>query len=396
MERPIALTGGRVLTPAGDLTPATLLIAGEEIAAVAAPGEALPPDVETIDVSGCIVAPGFIDSHVHGGMGYNFMHGTREAFAGISAHLARGGTTACLATTTSAPLEDIVSALANIAEASRAPQPGQVEILGAHLEGPFINREKAGSQALEHVRPPSASEVQALLDAAGGALRVVTMAPELPGAREAIRTLTGLGVQVSLGHSTASYEEAREALEWGVRRATHLYSAMPAIHHRRPGAVVALLEDPRVFVELTVDGMHVHPAVVALTCRLAGSERLVLITDGVDVAGLGDGVFMRWEGTPVTVQDGRCRTESGTLAGSTLRMDQAVRNMVRFAGISPAAALRMASENPARALGITRKGALAPGKDADVVVLDADLTAILTLARGRIVYDGRTTPEPEE
>ncbi|BAD40265.1 N-acetylglucosamine-6-phosphate deacetylase [Symbiobacterium thermophilum] len=389
MGRPIALTGGRVLTPGRELVPATLLIEGTEVAGLAAPGEALPPYAQTIDVSGCLVAPGFIDTHVHGGMGCNFMLGTPEALAVISARLVQGGTTACLATTTSAPARDIAVALDTIARASRAPRPGQVEILGAHLEGPFINPEKAGSQARQHLRPPEPAAVQALWEAAGGALRVVTIAPELPGAGEAIRYLAGMGVQVSLGHSAATYEEAREALGWGVRRATHLYNAMPALQHRRPGAAAALLEDPRVFVELTVDGHHVHPAMVALTYRLVGPERLVLVTDGVDVAGLEDGTYTRWEGTPVRLQGGECRTESGSLAGSTLRLDQAVRNMVRFAGVPVAEALRMASETPAQALGIDRKGRLAPGKDADVVVLSEDLEAILTIARGHVVYDGR-------
>lgn len=389
MARLIALTGGMVLEPAGRLVPATVLIEGEEIAALAPPGEHLPPDAEVVDVTGCVVAPGFIDTHVHGGLGHNFMEGTPEALAGISTYLARGGTTACLATTTSAPLEAIVRALANIAEARNAPRPGQVEILGAHMEGPFINPNKAGAQATQYVRPPSTADLAAIRDAAGDALRVVTIAPELPGAQEVIQALTGLGVQVSLGHSEATYEEAREALAWGVGRATHLYSAMPPIHHRRPGAVTALLEDPRTYLELTVDGRHVHPAVVAMTCRLAGPDRIVLITDGVDVAGQGDGVFTRWEGTQVTVQNGECRTQSGSLAGSTLRLDQAVRNMVHLVGVPLEAALRMASENPARSLGITRKGTLAPGRDADVVVLGEDLTAVLTIARGRVIYDGR-------
>lgn len=389
MQRRIALMGGQVLSPAGDLVRATLLIDGAKIAAVASPGEAVPADAERIDVSGCLVAPGFIDTHVHGGMGYNFMHGTPEAVAAISAHLVRGGTPSCLATTTSAPLPDIAAALRNVAEVIRSPRPGQVEILGAHLEGPFINPEKAGAQARQHLLPPDLTVARELWEAAGRAVRVVTLAPELPGAQEVVWYLVGLGVQVSLGHSAATYEEAREAVRLGVRRATHLYNAMPALHHRQPGAAAALLEDPRVFVELIVDGLHVHPAVVALTCRLVGPERIVLVTDGVDVAGLGEGEFMRWEGTRVRIQGGECRTASGSLAGSTLRLNQAVRNMVRFAGVPTATALRMASENPARSLGLGHKGALAPGKDADVVVLNQDLDVMLTIVRGQVVYDGR-------
>lgn len=390
MTERLALCGGRVLTSAGDLASYTLLLEGSHVEGLLAPGEPLPPDVKQVAVDGCVVAPGFIDTHVHGALGRNFMEGTPEAFLAISQHLVQGGVTACLATTTSASLPALLGALTYGATLAAEPMEGCVEVLGMHLEGPFVNPRYKGSHAEAFIRQPTQQELQAIAEAAGPALKVVTLAPELPGGFEATRFFAGQGVQVSLGHTAATYQQAKGFLANGGRRGTHLFNAMPPIHHREPGPVVALLEDAGAFLELTVDGRHVSPAVVRMVMDLAGPDRVVLITDCADVAGLGDGVFTRWEGTPVVVQGGEARTPSGSLAGSLLRLDQAVANAVRMARLPLAAALRMASETPARAVGaLDRKGVLSPGKDADVVVLDGDLSVLLTVVRGRIIYDRR-------
>lgn len=383
----VALAGGRVLVPSGDLVPATLLLEGTRIAGLLTPGETLPPDTQVLDVSHCYVAPGFIDSHTHGGAGQNFMAGSEAALAAISAYMAQGGVTSCLATTTSAALPDLERALAAAAAAVKNPVAGRVNVLGIHLEGPYLNPQFRGVHAEQFVRAAALPELEALWAAAGPALKVVTLAPEIPGGMAAVEFFASRGVQVSLGHTGATYEQAKLALARGVRRATHLFNAMPPIHHRNPGPPVALLEDTGAFLELTVDGLHVHPAVVALVLRLVGPERVVLITDSIDVAGLGDGVFTRWEGTQVLIKDGKSVTRAGSLAGSTLTLDQAVRNLVNLVGVPVAQALRMAAETPARALGwLDRKGTLAPGKDADVVVLDSQLAVVLTLAGGQIIY----------
>lgn len=386
----LALRGGKVLTPGGELAPHTLLVEGARIQGLLQPGEPLPLDYQAVDVSGCIVAPGFIDTHVHGVMGRNFMQGTCDAFAAISGYLLQGGVTACLATTTSAPLPDLQRALGWAASQTRQPAEGSVEVLGAHLEGPFVDPRHKGSHAEAFIRSVANGDLQAIVEAAGAALKVATLAPELPGGIEATRFFAGKGVQVSIGHTGATYQQAKEFLHNGGRRGTHVFNGMPPIHHREPGPVVALVEDASTFLELTVDGRHVSPAMVAMVTRLVGPERVILISDCADVAGLGDGTFTRWEGTEVVVQDGEARTRSGSLAGSLLRLDRAVANVVRMVGLPLAAALRMASETPARAIGaIDRKGTLSPGKDADVVVLDGGLSVVLTLARGQIVFDRR-------
>jgi N-acetylglucosamine-6-phosphate deacetylase len=390
----MAIQGGIVLAPSGELTACTLLLEGDRIVGLEPESAALPAGAEVISVPGCVVAPGFVDTHSHGGMGWNFMSGTPEAVAAISDHMARGGVTACLATTTSAPLFDLQRAIANAAGFSRKPPAGQVEILGVHLEGPFINPKFRGVHMERYVREPQLSEMEALVDAAGGALKVVTLAPEIPGGMVATRFFTARGVQVSIGHSGASYDCARAALAAGVRRGTHVFNALPALHHREPGPVLALLEDAGAFVELVVDGHHVHPGIIAMAVRLAGPDRILAITDCTDVAGLGDGLHTRWEGTQVTLEAGVARTQSGVLAGSTLSMNQAVANLVRLVRIPLASALRMAAENPVRALGLQhRKGSFLPGRDADVVVLREDLSVLLTIARGQVLYDGRVPGE---
>lgn len=392
MNQPVALVGGRVLAQSGELAPYTLLLEGDRIGGLVPAGEEIPAEAQVIQVDGGVVVPGFIDTHVHGGCGHNFMEGTPASLAAISRHLVRGGVTACLATTTSVALSDLQRTLSNIAAVFHSPVAGQVEVLGVHLEGPFVNPKFRGVHMEQHVRQATPGELEAIVEAAGDALRVVTLAPEIPGGMEATGFLTRRGVQVSIGHSGATYQQARAALAAGVRRGTHVFNAMPPVHHREPGPVTALFEDAGAFVELILDGHHIAPAVVAMTLRLIGPDRALLVTDCSDVAGQGEGQYTRWEGTPVVVQGGQARTLAGSLAGSILSMDQAVANLVRLAGIPLAVAIRMASENPARAIGVLdRKGTLTPGKDADVVVLGEDLSVILTIVRGRIAYDRRSS-----
>lgn len=386
-QKRLALSGGKVLSPGGKLVRATLILEGTSILGLLPEGAEIPDNTDLLDVSGCTVAPGFIDTHVHGGGGHNFMTGTQEALSAISRYMVRGGVTACLATTTSASLTDLTLALENAARAKQSPPPGQVEVVGVHLEGPFVNPQFRGVHDEQHVRQATPSELEAIWGASGSTLRVVTLAPEQPGGMEAVRFLAKRGVQVSMGHTGATYDEARMALMNGVRRGTHVFNAMPPIHHREPGPLTALLGDSSAFLELIVDGYHVNPVVIDMTLRLAGPERVVLITDCTDVAGQGEGTFTRWEGTEVVIKDGQSRTPSGSLAGSILSMDHAVRNLVKF-GVPLHNALRMATETPARSIGVfDRKGSLSPGKDADVVVLGNDLSTTMTIVRGEIAYE---------
>jgi N-acetylglucosamine-6-phosphate deacetylase len=384
--------GGQVLSPDGKLVPGTLLLEDTRIAGIALNGSTpADDDLEIIDVTGCIVSPGFIDTHVHGGGGRNFMEGTTEALAAISRYMVQGGVTSCLATTTSAPQSDLERAIENLVSSMKQIRPGEVEVLGVHLEGPFINPKFRGVHVESHLRHATLAELESLYSVAGTALRVVTLAPEMPFGMEAIRYLSTRGVCVSIGHTGASYEEAKTALQHGGRRGTHVFNAMPPIHHRNPGPVIALFEESNAYLEFIVDGHHVHPSMIAMAIRQIGIERAILITDCTDVAGKGDGTFTRWEGTRVVIQHGQARTLSGSLAGSTLRMDQGVKNLVEMVGVPLHHALRMASENPAKSVGVFhRKGSLEPGKDADVVVLDStDLSVVLTIIGGQISYDSR-------
>jgi N-acetylglucosamine-6-phosphate deacetylase len=385
-DRRWALTGGTLLWPSGQLAPGTLVLRGERIDAVL-PTSAEVDVPESVDATGHILAPGFIDTHVHGGGGANFMAADPDRHASISAHLAAGGVTACLAATASTDRVRTERAVRALARARGPLGDGGVELLGLHLEGPHLSPQFRGVHRAEFLRDPAPDEIAELLRLADGALRIVTLAPELPGGLAAIRILTAAGVTISLGHSGAPAELARQAVDAGVRRVTHTFNALPPIHHRDPGPLPDLLTDSRVFCELVADGVHVHPRMLRFAAEVAGADRIVLVSDGSDVAGLPDGRHRRWEGTEVEVRQGRSTTLTGAVAGSVARLADGVRVMVREAGVTLPDALRMASANPARSLGLTDRGLLRHGYYADVVLLDADLRVQRTIARGDVVFE---------
>ena len=385
-----ALTGGRLLWPDGTLRRGELVLRGERIEAVLPAGSALD-GAETFDVTGCVIAPGFIDTHVHGGQGANFMSADPALLGRISAYLAAGGVTSCLAGTASLDATRTAEAIAGLAALTGSngdighDAPG-ITLLGIHLEGPFLNPSFRGVHREENLRAPTAAELDHLLDLAGGALRVVTLAPELPGGSEAVRRLTDAGVVVALGHSGADDVQTTGAVDTGVRRATHLFNGLPPIHHRDPGPIPVLLTDERVRCELVADGLHVAPRMLRFAVDVAGPDRIMLVSDGTDVAGLPDGRHRRYEGTEVLVRDGQARTLSGGFAGSVTRLDGMVRLMVEAAGVDLADALRMAAQTPARSLGLSDRGVLSPGTYADIVVLGGDLHVRCTIARGNVLY----------
>ncbi|MEA4895154.1 MAG: N-acetylglucosamine-6-phosphate deacetylase [Oscillospiraceae bacterium] len=383
------LSGGQVLLESGEIKRCGVLFQDGRILNLLSEEEPAPQDAERIDCAGKLVAPGLIDTHVHGARGRNFMEGLPEAVSAISDFLVMGGTTSCLATTTSVGPEEEERALRGLSDVSRSPKPGMVEILGIHLEGPFISKQNRGAHIESNIRQASSQELEMIWAASRESLKLVTLAPETPYAMEAIDFFVRRGVRVSIGHTEAGLEQTRAALQAGANRGTHFFNGMPQIHHRRPGAVVALLLDPSAFLEMTVDGNHLDPAIIELVLKVAGTARCILITDGTDVRGLGDGSFRRWEGTPVIVQDGHAKTLKGTLAGSMLSQADAVRNIVHSVGIPVGDAIRMASENPARSIGVfDRKGSISPGKDADFVVFGPGLSVDMTIVRGDIVYRG--------
>lgn len=360
--------------------PADLLIQNGRIARV---GEGLRPEgAEVIDAAGLYVAPGFVDPQVNGGAGNNFGDASPEGIRKIVDFHVGHGTTGLLATTITAPSEAIRAAIGRVWEANHPA------VLGMHIEGPFISPKRKGAQNPDFILEPSIESFAELIRGHENFVKIVTLAPELPGAERLIARIREIGAIPSLGHSDASYEEATQAIENGVELFTHLFDAMRGLHHREPGAVGAAL-DSDAYVELICDGIHVHPAVVRLVAKVKGFERICLITDAISAAGLPDGEYSLG-GLPVFVHDGIARLSDGTLAGSTLTMDRAVKNSMEFTGCSLPEAVRCATLNPARLLGIDdRKGSIAMGKDADLVIFDEALNVHYTIQGREVVYERR-------
>ncbi|HLN60180.1 MAG TPA: N-acetylglucosamine-6-phosphate deacetylase [Symbiobacteriaceae bacterium] len=328
------------------------------------------------------IAPGFVDLHVHGGGGADFCDGDPEAVATITATHARYGTTGLLATTLTLPEEAIVKA---IRAAKSAPRRG-ARVLGFHIEGPFINVKMKGAQDERYVRPATPAEIDRIW-AEGDAHHKwhITVAPEVPGMTEAIRHLVQKGAVVSAGHTECTYAQLKTAGEAGLSHVTHLYNAMKGLHHREPGTVGGALTLPGFTVELIADGIHVHPASMQVAVAARGADRVMLVTDAMRATGMPDGEYMLGE-LQAFVKDGAARLADGTLAGSVLTMSTAVRNMVNLVGVPLWAAVAMASLNPARKHGLTNKGAIAEGMDADLVLLDKQLNVIETIVEGETAY----------
>ncbi|MGC9529329.1 MAG: N-acetylglucosamine-6-phosphate deacetylase [Candidatus Bipolaricaulaceae bacterium] len=332
-----------------------------------------------LEAAGNYVAPGFVDLHVHGGAGSDFMDATPHAHRTVFAFHARHGTTAMLTTLLPAPLETMQRALRMVAEL-RAPWA-----LGAYLEGPFVSKAKKGAFDPRWLVHPSPEAFRELVQGQQAVVKVMTLAPELPGAQSLVHEIVAAGALPSIGHTAATYEEATAAVGWGSRGFTHLFNAMRGLHHREPGAVGAAL-DSDAYVELICDGVHVHPAAVRLVARVKGFDRICLITDAVSAAGLADGDY-ELGGLKVLARGGVARLEDGTLAGSTLTLERAVRNFMEFTGCSLPQAIRCATLTPARLLGVDHhKGSLEVGKDADLVVLDDELRVRYTIVGGEVVY----------
>ncbi|MBC7725739.1 MAG: N-acetylglucosamine-6-phosphate deacetylase [Burkholderiaceae bacterium] len=352
-----------------------MLVTGDLITATG--HGAAPPADETIDLTGRTLAPGFIDLHAHGGAGFSFDDG-REAIGAALALHRRHGTTRSVLSLVASPMERLVESLAVIADLVDADPL----VLGSHLEGPFLSQDYRGAHQIEHLRPPVPREVEALIDAGRGTIRQLTIAPELPGALAAIDTLVAAGITVAIGHTAADFALSSEAFSRGARLLTHAFNAMPGIHHRAPGPVVAALGDPRVVLELILDGHHVHPEVAAMAFRSAPG-RIALVTDAMAAAGSADGDY-RLGDVRVTVLDSLA-TISGTstIAGSTLTIDAALRRAILETHLEPVAAIEAVTLTPARALGLDgHLGLLAPGYAADAVVLDAEWAVTSVWAAG--------------
>ncbi|MGV9881927.1 N-acetylglucosamine-6-phosphate deacetylase [Streptomyces sp. NPDC003006] len=376
------LAGAQVVLPTGTVTNGRVTIDGTRIAGSPPPRDA-PGDAETVDLTGHWVVPGFVDLHNHGGGGASFTSGTvDDVLKGVHTHRLHG-TTTLVASTVTGEMDFLAQRAGLLSELAE-----QGDIAGIHFEGPFISPCRKGAHSEALLRAPDPADVRKLIDAARGHAKMLTLATELPGGIDSVRLLAEHGVIAAIGHTDATYEQTVEAIHAGATVATHLFNAMPGLGHRAPGPIAALLEDERVTVELINDGTHLHPAALELAFHRAGADRVAFITDAMDAAGFGDGRYMLGP-LEVEVKDSVARlVEGGSIAGSTLTLDRAFKRSVTVDKLSVGATVRALSANPAKLLGMyDRVGSLEPGKDADLVVLDADFDVKGVMRKGEWVVE---------
>lgn len=386
----MTLNAACVLMPAGALMPGSVVVSDDGRIAAAGPRQATPARGEVVPLEGFTLAPGFIDVHTHGGRGITFGAPGRlaEDLAEYSEWVTGTGVTGFLCSVAAPDARTLIDIVRAYAEILERGTPG-AQALGLHLEGPFLNPARKGAFNPAWLRSPSRDEVLACLEAGGGWVRQMTLAPELPGALDIARSVRERGVVVALGHSDADYETASTALRGDFTHVTHTFNAQRGFGHREPGVLGAVLVSEGVTAELIADTVHVHPGAMRLLVRCLGPGRIVLVTDAMAGAGLADGPY-ELVGHQVWVRDGRATLADGTLAGSTASMNECVRNLARGAGLPLEAAVMTASANPARLLGLSqRMGSLEPGKEANLVALDEAGRVRLAMVRGRIVFCDR-------
>ncbi|HPZ42421.1 MAG TPA: N-acetylglucosamine-6-phosphate deacetylase [Bacillota bacterium] len=346
-------------------------------------GEELPPGVKTISAAeGLYIAPGLIDLHVHGGYGADVLDGTCASLEQVTAYHGRYGTTGLVAAVAAAPLEQMADALGAVARF--AGQEKGARILGTHLEGPFLNPRFSGALEQKALKQPDLKTAEDLLAAGCGMVKMVTLAPELPGGLEVVEMLAARGVIPALGHSGASFAETIEAGRMGLRHVTHIFNAMAGLHHREPGPAGAAIFCKGFSVDVIADGVHIHPFLLKMLWQLK-RDGLLLISDAVAAAGLPEGRYRLW-GRDIEVSRNRATMAGGRLAGSTVPLLAAMKNMARACGLTLPQAVRLASTNPARILGLTSKGRIADGFDADLILLDQDYDLHLVMAGGRVLF----------
>lgn len=400
----LAFTARRLLTPDEIIDHAVMVVDEGRVLEVASRvNEQLPTGAAHVDFGDGVIAPGYVDLHIHGSGGFDVMDGRAEALPAIEGVLARHGATSYFPTTVTAPMESTLRSLERLADAieargrtngqgmserqtteqgaarGRIRDGGRAVPLGIHLEGPFISHARRGVHPAENLLPPRIETFERFWQAARGHIRMMTIAPELEGAVELIAAATARGVCVSLGHSDADFVATQRAIDAGARHSTHIFNAMRPLGHRDPGILGAVLTDERITVDVIADGIHLDPAIVRLVGKAKGRE-LVLITDATAAAGMPDGRY-RLGSMEVDVKDGVCSFD-GKLAGSVLTMDRAMRNLAQFAGWSVNEAVSAASRNPARVARCAGKGVLSAGADADFLVLNEQGEVLRTFVGG--------------
>lgn len=380
---PIVLTAALAITPLETIAGPVLVMEDGVITRLGPRSSVeIPTGAQVLDFPGAVLAPGFIDLHIHGSAGYDVMDAGPSALAAIESFLAKHGVTSYCPTTVTAPIDATLRALERLGAAAKSPaQSGRAHPVGIHLEGPFISAAKCGVHPVLDIQPPSVSLFENLHSTAAGHVRMMTVAPELPGAGDLIRAAVARGVRVSLGHSDALTAPARAAVAAGASHATHTFNAMRPLDHREPGILGLVLSDDRLSADIICDGVHLAPETVRLFLATKGGDRAVLITDAISATGMPDGVY-RLGNFEVQVKGSTCLSH-GKLAGSVLTMDLAVRNVMSIAQWSLASAVRLATLNPARVLGMEKKvGSLSPGLAADINILSPTGNIIRTFIAG--------------
>jgi N-acetylglucosamine-6-phosphate deacetylase len=381
------ITAARLLTPTEVVERPLVIVEDGTIQHVGSRAEMqLPGGCEHLDFPNLVVAPGYIDIHVHGGAGHDVMQDDPSGRVAFEKSMAKCGVTSYLPTTVTASMDRILGALDRLANTISAEGVDHDHIgaqpLGIHLEGPFISPEKCGVHPVEYLLAPSVQLFDKVWKASGGTLRMMTIAPELPNAPEVIREARSRGIYASMGHSNATFTEATKGIESGAVNATHTFNAMRELNHREPGIVGAVLSNDAITADIIADGLHVAPSIVKFFLRAKGNENAVLITDAISATGMGDGVYQLGP-FQVEVQGNRAEFD-GKLAGSVLTLDRAVRNVMEFADWTLQQSVILATRNPARLIGMQQKGVIVGGADADLVLLTMQGAVVHTMVGGRM------------